>query len=538
VDVRAEINSLQRRLFSRQRRLIARSVLERGPALHRYEAAVQRRLRTFQREAAYGELLAAASTADLVYVGDYHTLKQAQRSFLKLVQRRTPMRPLTLAVEFVQGRHQEALDDYLAGRLGETEFLSLTEHPRHHVFGVWPNFKPIFEEARLQGLPMVAIDLIGTSRTTLAERDAYAAGRIARALAERPGDQVFVLAGQLHVAPPHLPAAVAHALRASPASASRRSALTIYQNADRIWFQQQRRGREQDVEAVLVRPGEWCLINTPPIVVQQSYLDWVEDGAAALEEGSERPEQRFKELVLLVARFLRLDGTSLREALEQVTVYTSGDLSFLGGLQERGFSAREIHQIERQIVSRESYFIPRAQLAYLATLSVNHAAEEATHFLRHVVSGAGAVARPLLEAFYARALEEAFAFCGSKIVNPRRKCPTEADWQRLSHRAPEAFTREVARTVVKHLRFERGELGPIGLRHITGRSSPELFNAVTHALGYLMGERLYYALSSGALKKKELRALFLDPLDDEGAPFLTYLDLVTRLRGVWLPARS
>jgi hypothetical protein len=535
VTVRKEIYRLQRRLYARQKRLIAASVQGLNQDFLAYEAAAARRVRTYSREATYGELLHAVSTADLVYVGDYHTLKQAQRSFLKLVQRRWPRRPLRLALEFVQGRHQKHLDDFLAGRSSEGVFLERIEAQRHHAFGIWPHFRPILEEARRQRLPVLGIDLLATRGTTLAQRDAFAARRIAEASVQTPGGQVFVLAGQLHVAPPHLPAAVDEVLHAR---GLRAPSLTVYQNAESIWFELQRQGREHEVEAVLVRPGEWCLLGTPPVIVQQSFLDWIEDGAAADDSETERPEQRFKELARLVARFLQLDGKPLREALDQVQVYTAGDLSFLERLPARGFKAKEIKQIERQILSRESYFIPSAHLAYLANLSVNHAAEEATHFLRHVTSGAGTEARPLVDGFYARALEEALAFFGSKIVNPRRKCAREAEWVRLSLRAPEPFTRDVARTVLRHLKIERGEARPSALKAITGSSGPELFNAVTHALGYMLGEKLYYALRDGRLQKRELRDLFRDPFADEGAPFLVYLDLVTRTRGVLLPERS
>ncbi|MBS2021733.1 MAG: hypothetical protein JST92_04945, partial [Deltaproteobacteria bacterium] len=69
-------------------------------------------------------------------------------------------------------------------------------------------------------------------------------------------------------------------------------------------------------------------------------------------------------------------------------------------------------------------------------------------------------------------------------------------------------------------------------------AGPELFNAVTHALGYMLGDKLYHALVTGKLGKPAIRELYLDPLEDEGAPFLVYLDLATRLRAVELPERS
>ncbi len=257
VRARIEIGRLQRRLWQRQRKLIASSVLGGTPEFHRYEARYLGRTRTFEREASFVELLQAIAQADLVYVGDYHTLKQAQRSFLKLVQRRWTPRPLVLALEFVQGRHQDAVDAFLAGRLSEERFLERIEYARHAVFDTWSHFRQIFEEARRRKLPVVAIDLLASGGTSLRERDRYAARRIAAAVREQPGAQVFTLAGQLHVAPPHLPAAVSAELSKHGLA---RQALTVYQNCERIWWALEREGRELEVEACALRPGEWCLI--------------------------------------------------------------------------------------------------------------------------------------------------------------------------------------------------------------------------------------------------------------------------------------
>jgi hypothetical protein len=526
---RQEIGRLQRALFARQKRLVAQAVQRATPEFRKYEARVQRRTQRHEREASYDDLLAAVAQADLVYVGDYHTLKQAQRSFLKLVQRvGAHERKQILALEFVQGRHQDRLDDFLRGRMSAATFLDRIHYRRHQRFDVWPHFAPILEEARKRGLPVVAIDAPGG----LAERDAYAARRIAKAVRDNPGTQVLTLTGQLHVAPPHLPTAVRAAL--GPAGSALRP-LSVYQNCESLYWALQEAGRELDVEAVLIREGEWCLINTPPVVVQQSFLDWIEGGDEPLE--GDHPERRFKELAILVASFLRLDDAAFREALDGVAVYTAGDLSFLRTLPDRGFTPREIRTIERQILARESYYIPRARIGYLANLSVNHAAEEATHFVRHVVSGASDDPRGLIDSFYARSLEEAYAFCGSKIVNPRRKCPHEPELERML-RGPDAFQRDMARMVLTHKRLEAGRRARGALHKLSQSSGADLFNAVTHTLGYMLGEKLYYALARGRVLKSEVRELFLDPLDEDGAPFQVYMDLAARLADVRIPRRS
>jgi hypothetical protein len=53
-----------------------------------------------------------------------------------------------------------------------------------------------------------------------------------------------------------------------------------------------------------------------------------------------------------------------------------------------------------------------------------------------------------------------------------------------------------------------------------------LFHAVSHALGYLLGEALARAFESGRMKRRELRTLFLDPFP---APADRYFTLAARL---------
>jgi len=54
----------------------------------------------------------------------------------------------------------------------------------------------------------------------------------------------------------------------------------------------------------------------------------------------------------------------------------------------------------------------------------------------------------------------------------------------------------------------------------------------------MLGERLYYALATGRLAKREVRELFLDPLEEEGEALLTYMDLSRRLEAVRIPQQA
>ncbi|MEM6730890.1 MAG: hypothetical protein AAF658_05005, partial [Myxococcota bacterium] len=306
--------------------------------------------------------------------------------------------------------------------------------------------------------------------------------------------------------------------------------LVVYQNCHEVYWQLAARGLEHEVELARIARGEYYMLNTLPIVAQQSYLNWLEiDDDTQLE----RPEANFIEFAQVIAEFFDLE---LGDALDEVEITSVVDLSFLQRLRRRGdFSASDMRQIRRQVLHSESYFIPRANMVYLGNLSVNHAAEEASHFVRAVCSDSHEP-RLLVDAFYSRCLEEAVGFLGSKLLNHKRKALGPRRLERIAkNKRKNDDDRNIARLVLKHLRMESG------LR-IRGGSAlyecdADTFNAVTHLLGYLLGEKIYYALIEGRLDKKEVRELFLEDFEEEGVALTTYLYYVSRTRDVRLPER-
>jgi uncharacterized iron-regulated protein len=523
--------ALQREVFHRNRERINRAVYGYTRAYRQYEAQYQARVRKYARAASFAQLLGAIQKASIIYLGDYHTLRQAQRTVVRLL-RHLPieLRP-TFAVEFVEGRYQRALDDYLAGRAKESTFLRRIRHDASGVFGAWENFRPIFEFAREHQLPMVGIDSqLPQLRTSLRVRDNFAAERIAEAVAARPDHPVFVHIGELHIAPEHLPKLVQQKL--AKRGIRGKKSLVLYQNCEEIYWQLEARGLEHEVEVVEVRAGEWCVINTPPIVAQQSFLNWLDNDDELFEEPA--PEKIFREYVEIITRVL---GIAIGDAADHVVVSSVVDTQFLDILRKRGrFNKHELEEIRRQILRSESYFIPKANMVYLGQLSINHAAEEASHFVRHAAGG-DEEPRYLVDAFYWRVLNEAIGFLGSKLVNHKRKCPHERDFQRLlaDKTQKDPFLRELASYVVQHRRMERGERTR-GLRDVY-ESDVDMFNAVTHALGYMLGDRLYYALLAGTIDKPQVRELYFEPFEDEGAALSTYLHLVAQTAGTKIPQR-
>ncbi len=539
-SARHELVSLHRAIFRRQKAELDASVDGYTRAFKSYEASYRRRVRRHQGPIQYNEVVRRARQSDIVYVGDYHTLKQSQKAYLKLVQRCLGFgRPVGLALELIQGEHQEHLDAWMKGRISEETLLRRVDFERHQVFPIWPNFRPILETARSQGLPVLAIDQFGPG-VSLSKRDAYAAERISRWLLDQPDLQVHVLTGQLHVAPCHLPRAVKTALGQLGQGA--RDHLVVYQNCDEIYWGLTADGLEHTVEAVAISPREGCLINTSPIIVQQSYLNHLHEDDLLDEALETAPERTFKGMCEALCTFLEIDPG---DALDRVTVYSLGDLSFLADLaSDERFSSRELSYMKKQILASESYYIPRSQLVYLANLSVNHAAEEAAHFLRHLVTDDEGDRHGLVDAFYARIMNEALAFFGSKIINPRRGCHHRPDLERLvrlwsqgDRRGLRELDVQAASMTLLHLDVERGK-ATRSVQNLYAEPSADLFNAVTHLLGYMMGDKLYYGMVRGRITKTEMRELFADPFEEEGAAFHTYFYLAGKVGRLRVPRRS
>lgn len=496
--------SLQQSLYRRQQQKIRQLVVGASPAFRRYEGEYRRATASFRRKLPIAEVHLQLQQADIVYVGDYHTLKAAQQGYLDLLAAAVASgRRVVIALEFVEGKHQAQVEALIAGRIKARVFLDRIGHPYRGAFDVWPHFEPIFDFARTHRLEVAAIDRRAAGSRSLQVRDGYAARKLAALAREDDRPLVVVLMGQFHIAPDHLPARVKKAL-----GAVQRRHLVVYQNAEGVYWALAREGRADSTSAVEVRPGELCLVSSSPVVCQQSFLDYVEAelGDAPLEERG--APAAFRHLAKVIGTLVGVDMT---QALEEVQVVTPGSLGAgtweaLG--KKAGFTSAELKALEHHVLSRESAYVPRAKLAYLASLSLNHAAEEAAHFVRHVCVGAAMEApRPRAEAFFARCLEEALGFFGSRLVNGARRCTQLTEWAELfSHGSPEH--RRIAAFVLA-LKAAEGDEPEDAKRLVP--SDDRLFHAVSHALGYLLGEALFRAFDSGRLHPVEVRGLFADP---------------------------
>lgn len=537
---RQELLQVQKSIFVQNQAIIRSQALVKERSFEAYERCYRRQVANYERVSTIDELLEVVEKADVIYLGDYHTNRQSQRTLLRLLKLLVERnQSLAVGLEFVQKRHQHYLDDFLSEKISESLFLKKIQFQKYWYFDLWQNFKPIFDFARYHKIPLFGIEWSLGPEATLSKRDKKGGELMAGLLGRYPDRKFVFFVGDLHLAPSHLPQEVQRVLKGKGQS---KKDLIIYQNSEKIYWQLAEDGVEDKVEVVRIDARSFCIINTPPIVWQQSYLNWIEQEEGEIDYADAK--QHFLDLMHRIAEFLAIELTTKADDVE---VFTCGDLSFFKKLAEDdNFSKRDLQQIKKQVLASESYCIPERRLIYLANLSINHAAEEAAHYLKFLCSGREKP-RESVDAFYANAIHEALGFFGSKIVNQKRKCFHEKEYlELLSYlRSSQVSGRrklelEIALLVLEHKKLEKRGIAIRSKVHLPKaffKSHHDLFFGVTHALGYMLGDRLYYGLLHEKISKEEIRDLFCDPMKGDGRPFELYLKLHRKLRGVKIPRR-
>ncbi len=520
-DVRRAVLRLQRgvqRLMQAELRAVTGGDT---PALERYEREYLREFRRQHELASLGDLVQAILETDVFFVGDYHTLRQSQDLARRLLERAAAeTRPVVLAVEMVLQSHQQSLDAYMRGDLGDAEFLEAIQYRRTWNFD-WENYRPLFESARRLGVRVVGINHLSRSGCrTLQARDEAIADALLESILERPQARLMVLVGDLHLAATHLPRALDRRLQARHLERHR---LVVFQNADSLYWTLAERGAGREAQVVRLSADRFCVMEVPPFVKLQSYLSWeralerwgdADDGEeVALEQSA---NGLFEALVRQLARFF-----GVPPLVNRCEVLTGLDEAFFAAVENAGaLDERRVREIHLLAFGNRSCFVPELDLVYLPFLSVNHAAEEAMHVLHAALTGPMQPSDDAYEDFYARAWDAAVGFLGSKLVNPHRRAVGEAEYRDFLRTASRqlreprlAFRKLVARFVVQHLEHERLRLaGSRGRLKQIYEQDLGLVLEVSVALGYLLGERLAETVLAGKLTAVQLRPLvFADP---------------------------
>ena len=444
-----------------------------------YREGMPRKLRASTR----GALLSAIERARVVLVGDFHPFRQSQKGFIRILEgaisKRT--RPV-IALECFSQRHQASLDHFRAGLITAEELRDKTNFDESWPFP-WENYREILRLARSAKLPLLALNVPGK----LHARDVAAAARIAERLRAQSDTTIFALFGELHLGRSHLPKTLRAAIGASV------PITVIHQNDPALYWRTPTLPNGEKAEVIQLGVNEFCIQNSVPWVKLRSYLDWL--------EGSPTPDfddDNF-DAPGLVHHYAKLlaHTTGLPDALDQSMEVLPPDR-----LSRRSPLLHDLRSPDAELFShalrfRRTGYLPQRGVLALSAVGTNALLEAATFLLRRSL-------KPTLPTKQLWGVDEFvshffFAYLGSKLLNPKRKCDEVADLRRRAL-ARDATAKRALFLLAPHLKGEKRAARAPRLS-----ASRELEAA--RAAGFVLAERTFQALLQNADALDQVRKL-------------------------------
>jgi uncharacterized iron-regulated protein len=464
------------------------------------------------------QLTTMVGAADVILIGDYHALPSAQRFAATLLEQRAQPgdRPVVLGMETIFSRHQHILEEWWRREIDEDEFRQRIRFDLDWNYE-WPPFYELLVTAREHADAVYGLDCMPREDLRkIGARDRHAADKIAEVHQRHPNAVILVLFGESHLAPQHLPRALRGRLPGQ-------RVLTVLQNVDPLYWQATEVQQER-VEAVRVSDDVVCVFNSTPLEKYESYRLCL---SRWNQEGEQQPDlgPTIYNLIDSLLRFLDVDRYSSHNGTQPKFLVDllpeihcgSSDARLRRLLSRVTGEAERIEAMLRKVEARGSVYLPAINAFYIREFQMTCAAEEASRFLHHACRGlplrrnghALATGEPIVEPvdrFYARTLEHALAYFGSRVLYPARPAISDQEACEFSRAACER------------------------LMHDALHSDRTRFDALAQKLGYTLGSQLYDAYLRGCVSRSVLRHLFLARIEQPGKARKMCWELARKVR--------
>jgi uncharacterized iron-regulated protein len=458
------------------------------------------------------EVLHALSSADVVLVGDYHALPAAQRYAASLLEQRSLLgdRPVVLGVETIFARDQHVLDEWWRREIDESELRQRIRFDLDWGYD-WAPFHELLVTARdhaeavygLDCMPREDLRKIGT-------RDRHAAAKIAEIRERHPKAVVFVLFGESHLAPGHLP-------RALRDVASGAKVLTVLQNIDALYWRAAGE-RADKVGAVRVSEDVMCVFNATPLEKYESYRLYLDQWSRCDEAPDFAPTiyNLIDSLVdfLEINRYSPHNGTQPQFLVDMLPEVYGGESDAVARVLAR---AGEGASIRIGIEERGSVYLPQVNAIYVREFQMMHASEDVARFLHQACMGLplricghpnGESSQENVGDFCVRVLEQAVAYFGARVLYPARPDQEIAEVGQISRAGVEKAAQAALREGGRAIEAAAGEWG----------------NRI--------GDEIYRAYLAGKISRSDLRRLFLVHLYEPGVARKAMAAVIARLRKI------
>ncbi len=438
------------------------------------------------------ELFRQINESDIVFLADFHALQQSQKTHLRILKKIKMARPLVLALECIEAKYQKYLDRFMAGKLSEADFLRLVRWQENWGFP-WENYRPLFTWARQKKIFVYGVNTHAKETSQMSARDRFASQKIQTLQKKHPDSQFFVIFGDLHLAPEHLP---------TKSLIPGKKHLLILQNSEKIYFQELRRGGKNAAELVRLNKNSFCILNVPPWVKWQNYLMFLEKTYDQnLDESVD-----YTDHILTYAKVLSKE-LGIKVSLSDLSVYTATDSGFWESIQKT-CTVPEADWVARLIDEESVFYLPATRGGYLPRPSVNQAVGLAMEYLLFKSSKLELNLLEMPDYLIHWIWVNGWSYFGSKIINPKRKTDTLVDIKARLINPEGKLEREPLQVALAHKIYE---LGAASGHRITQKKfkvrRKRSYIIASELLGGLMGEKIFEAYRRNKLSAAKIREL-------------------------------
>jgi len=468
----------------------------------------------------------AVRAADVVLIGDYHSLPASQRFAASVLEERAlgGNRPVVLGLETIFARDQHILDEWWRREIEESELRQRVRFDLDWGYD-WSPFYELLLTARDHAEALYGLDCMPRENLRkIGARDRHAALKLAEIRQRHPAAAIFVLFGESHLAPGHLP----RELREQMPEAK---VLTVLQNIDALYWRAAGE-RTDKVEAVRVNDDVICSFTATPLEKYESYRLFLDQWSRCGDAPDFAPT--IYNLVDSLASFLEINryspqnGTQPKFLVDMLPEVCGGssDVMIRRLLSRKGVNDLHYESLLSRVEECGSAYLPEVNVLYVREFQMMHAAENAARFLHHACQGlprwrnthpaggseigGGDSANPV-DRFYGRVIEHAVAFFGSRVLYPSRPGPAADAGLPLSRAACE----KAAQAAV--------------------RAEACKFESTAEEWGFRIGGQIYDAYLAGKIRTGGVRRLFLAHLSEPGLARKICGKVISKLRSAFRP---
>lgn len=439
---------------------------------------------------------------------------------------------IIIAMESFLSKHQHYIDSYMENRIKEEIFLYKINYKKTFGFD-WDNYKPILEFARQHHLKVIGLDVQPYhEKKNLDKRDYNSAKIIAHYSRVFPDHLLWIIIGDLHLAFNHLPAKVNIELKRKKII---RKKTIIFQNSERLYKKLLMKNLVDKIDIIKVRSNAYCVMNTPPWIKYQSYINWMEYGETLLnkyyyskhtadDEGLEHSDD-IAAIIVNLADFFNMP----KDKLLDFNIYTPDDINFLSAFEKKSITYQ---RYKKKMVKLQNFVIPAEKIIYLAKYNIDSMAELAAMHLYFSFSNASDVLANSMHDYFSRNIINTLAFFCSKILNYKRSSPALDDMVNSASHSTSAVEKEIVSLLLMHKALviqndAFAKLRPADKKkfRLIARKDYEFTYSLSEIIGKILGSKLYYSFQNDNSILAQIKGFFSEKYNHDEKAFDSYIRL-------------